>query len=268
EEGMYNEVLAHFAKDGYLIPDEEKGELLEKEKFWLSRECLLRYLRASKWVVATAIHRIEDTLRWRREYGLNDKITAKHVEPEAVTGKEILFGFDTCGRPASYMIPSRQNTTDPALQNEYAVWMMERSIDLMEPGVETVSLLINFAQRARHPNINQARAFLNILQNHYPERLGTALLLNIPFLVSAFMRIIMPFVDPVTRHKVKMNPQVVKDGLYEEDMLMREWWGGNREFEYVHEKYWPALVSSTEERVQGWMRRWRELGGGVGVREW
>jgi CRAL/TRIO, N-terminal domain len=44
QEPMYNEVLAHFTKEGYLLPNVEssEGALTEKEKFWLSRECLLR----------------------------------------------------------------------------------------------------------------------------------------------------------------------------------------------------------------------------------
>ena len=56
-----------------------------------------------------------------------------------MTGKEVLFGYDKKGRPAFYMIPSRQNTTDPGPQLQFAVWMLERAIDLMGPGVECVS---------------------------------------------------------------------------------------------------------------------------------
>lgn len=48
---------------------------------------LHRYLRASKWIVSTAIQRVEDTLKWRREYGLyDDRMSAAHVEPEVSVG--------------------------------------------------------------------------------------------------------------------------------------------------------------------------------------
>jgi hypothetical protein len=89
-------------------------------------------------------------------------MTAEHVEPEvrlsqtlqvalacffsrayskvlcekAVTGKMITFGYDTHRRPALYMIPSRQNTEDSPRQVEYAVWMLERALNLTGPGVE------------------------------------------------------------------------------------------------------------------------------------
>lgn len=39
-------------------------------------------MRASKWKVDVAIHRLEETLKWRAEYGIYDAVTAEHVEPE------------------------------------------------------------------------------------------------------------------------------------------------------------------------------------------
>jgi hypothetical protein len=136
EQKMYTEVLDHFTKPGYVLPDTENGEFMDVEKFWLSRECILRFLRATKWKVQDAIQRLEVTLKWRREFGIYDLVTADLVEPEAVTGKEILFGYDITGKPALYMIPSRQNTTEATRQIQYVFWMLERAIDLMEPGVE------------------------------------------------------------------------------------------------------------------------------------
>ncbi|KAF8968123.1 CRAL-TRIO domain-containing protein [Flammula alnicola] len=269
EQTMYDEVLAHFTKSDpeYSLPNIEKGELMDEEKFWLSRECILRYLRASKWKVPTAIQRLEATLKWRREFGLYDVVSASHVEPEAVTGKEILFGYDVTGKPAFYMIPSRQNTNEATRQIQFAVWMLERGVDLMEPGVENLALLINFGDRGKNPSISTALSVLHILQNHYPERLGLALIINVPFLVNAFFKVVMPLVDPITRQKVKFNPEIIKDGLFTSDMVMKEW-NGDHHFEYNHEKYWPDLVSMCEERVTAWMKNWRELGAEVGASEW
>ncbi|KAG8751243.1 hypothetical protein FRC12_012528 [Ceratobasidium sp. 428] len=198
QEKAYGIILKHYSSPSYLIPNiaAEKGALTEEEQFWLTRECLLRYLRASKWVLATTITRLDDTLRWRREYGLYDLITPEHVEPESLTGKEQLAGYDAERRPALYMLPSRQNTDESTRQLQFAVWMLERAIDVMGPGVENLDLLINFADRSKNPALGTARTMLNILQNHYPERLGLALIINVPMLVNLFFKAIMPFVDP------------------------------------------------------------------------
>ena len=44
----------------------------------------LRYMRATKWASSqAAIKRLEETLLWRREFGLYDeRFTPEHVEPE------------------------------------------------------------------------------------------------------------------------------------------------------------------------------------------
>ena len=109
---------------------------------------------------------------------------------------------------------------------------------------------------------------MSILQDHYPERLGRALILNVPFLVNAFYKLITPFIDPVVRAKMRFNPSVIEDNLFTADMVMKEWWGGDRDFEYVHEKYWPALLELCEKRRKAWREKWREIGGKVGLKEW
>lgn len=131
-----------------------------------------------------------------------------------------------------------------------------------------MTLLINYADKAKSPSLSTARAVLNILQDHYPERLGKALIIKIPFYVNAFFKLIMPFVDPVTREKIKFNPEVVKEGYFTPEMLMSGTWEGECDFEYEHEKYWPALVTLCEDRKRAWLQRWRALGATVGIEEW
>ncbi|KAH8100892.1 CRAL TRIO domain-containing protein [Cristinia sonorae] len=271
QQELYAEVLKHFDTEEYRIPgeeDDEAGKLKEVEKFWLSFECLLRFLRAVKWSSAdAAIKRLESTLKWRREFGWYDKITAEHVEPENVTGKADIFGFDVHGRPALYLTPSKQNTTESHRQVESTFFMVERLIDLMGPGVETLALMINFGDRGKSPSMNTSRTVLDILQSHYPERLGRALIINIPFIVNMFLKIIMPFVDPITREKIRLNPDVLGEGLFEADQLKKQF-GGDVEFEYVHEKYWPELLRMAGEMREKAFEKWKAMGAKVGLKEW
>ncbi|KAL1738097.1 CRAL-TRIO domain-containing protein, partial [Schizophyllum fasciatum] len=295
---MHKSVLEHFTAPDYELPPAPAGEklhgcdmgdkaeeygarrefgaqLIEEEKFWLTWECVHRYLRATKWKTDQAIQRLEATLRWRRAFGIYDLVNAKHVEPEArlietctpsgadlmlqgVTGKQVLFGYDAQRRPGLYLLPSRQNTDESPRQIHFVFWFLERTLELMGPGVESLALLINFGDRGKHPSMRTAMTVLYILQEHYPERLGRALIIRIPFLVSAFLKMIMPFVDPITRDKIRLNPSPVKEGLFAPEEIMSEAWGGKAEFEWKHEDYWPALIRMCDERREKWLKAWHE----------
>ncbi len=159
-----------------------KGGLLsDGERMWLTRECLLRYLRATKWHEKEAAKRLQDTLAWRRDYGV-EELTPDHISPENETGKQLVLGYDKHGRVCHYLNPGRQNTQPSPRQVQHLVFMVERVIDIMPPGQETLALLINFKQSKSRsntaPGIGQGREVLNILQTYYPERLGRALIIN------------------------------------------------------------------------------------------
>ena len=224
-----------------------------------------------------------------------------------MTGKEVAYGYDVQGRPALYLCPSRQNTAETVRQVEFVVFMLERCIDLMGPGVECVSHVLIFlvtrdahtsvlTQVARahdrlrsegrkvavdlavarcvyylssptHAELTQPLQVLHILQAHYPERLGRALIINVPWVLNAFYKLITPLVDPVTRDKMRFNPKVVQDGLFASDAVWKEF-GGAVDFQYEHKTYWPAFVQLAEERRARMMKRWQELGARVGLKEW
>ncbi|CAK7271670.1 Phosphatidylinositol transfer protein (PITP) [Sporothrix epigloea] len=243
------------------------GPLTDEDRFWLTRECLLRYLRATKWNEKEAAKRLQDTLTWRREYGVNG-LTAEHISPENETGKQVLLGFDKQGRVCHYLNPGRQNTDPSPRQVQHLVYMVERVIDIMPAGQETLALLINFktskSRTNTAPGISTGREVLNILQTHYPERLGRALIINVPWVVWGFFKLITPFIDPLTREKLKfnedMNQYVPSEQLWTEFL-------GKLDFEYDHEVYWPALTKMAAERRAERMARWEAGGKQVGELE-
>ena len=158
-------------------PNSSKEPINDQDRLFLTRDCLLRYLRATKWVVAAAAKRLSETLTWRREYGLLG-FTHDYISPENETGKQVILGYDNEARPCLYLNPSKQNTERTPRQLQHLFYNLERVIDLMGPGQESLSLLINFmdTRRGQGASIAQARETMNVLQNHYPERLGRALI--------------------------------------------------------------------------------------------
>jgi hypothetical protein len=92
----------------------------------------------------------------------------------------MLFGFDNFSRPCLYLIPSRQNTDPSPRQIQQLVYSLERAVDMMPQGVETLALLVDFkhSSNSKNPSAGTGKQVLHILQTHYPERLGKALVIN------------------------------------------------------------------------------------------
>ncbi|CAI4214787.1 unnamed protein product [Parascedosporium putredinis] len=248
---------------------EKSGPITDDERLWLTRECLIRYLRATKWHEKESEKRLHDTLAWRREFGA-DELTAEYISPENETGKQMLLGYDTEGRPCHYLSPGRQNTEPSHRQVEHLVYMVDRVIDIMPPGQETLSLMINFKQSKSRkytaPGLGLARECLNILQMHYPERLGRALIVNVPFMVWGFFKLITPFIDPRTREKLKFNEDMTQ--YVPSEQLWSEYQDqGKLDFDYDHAEYWPALSKMCEEKRKERKERWVAGGKQIGESE-
>ncbi|KAK4142479.1 CRAL-TRIO domain-containing protein [Dichotomopilus funicola] len=272
QQQKYDSLLTQ-AKSWTEIPIAQDGKptttpVTEVDKLWLTRDCLLRYLRATKWDEPSASKRLLETLAWRHTYGVN-ALTPEQISPENETGKQIILGFDKEARVCHYLSPGRQNTEASPRQVQHLVFMLERVIDLMPAGQETLALLINFqSSKSRSntaPNLSMAREVLNILQHHYPERLGKALIINMPWIVTGFFRLITPFIDPNTREKLKFNEDMAKYVPVEQ--MWSEFSTGKLEFEYDHEVYWPALQALCEEKREARRERWVKGGSQIGESE-
>lgn len=245
--------------------DADATPLDDNERLWLTRECLLRYLRATKWNSTQATARLRSTLLWRREFG-TEKLSAAYISPENEKGKQVQLGYDKAGRPCLYLLPQNQNTKPGPRQVEHLVYMLERTIDLHPPGQESLALLIDFRNTSSGgtPGLGIAKQVLDILQNHYPERLGRALLTHLPWYVSIFLKAINPFIDPITKEKIKYNEPLTDH--VPADQLMKAS-GGDIDFKYDHDVYWPALEKLAAERRAKRVERWEKAGKIIGESE-
>lgn len=229
-------------------------QLTESERKWASDMCLLRYLRARDWKIAKSVPMFTKTIEWRREFDV-ENIEPEQLEIESETGKNYLAPiFDKFGRPVVVMSPGRQNTDTYDRQMQYTVFNMERAIRRMDEskGIEQMVLLfdLNGFSLSTRPPLSVSKQFLDILSNHYPERLGVAFIIDAPWLFSAFWKLIRPFVNKKTRDKIifvsgNTDPKSKKYQAFAEyfDMSqMEKRFGGSSDFEYRHSEFWPALI--------------------------
>ncbi|KAH7924464.1 CRAL/TRIO domain-containing protein [Leucogyrophana mollusca] len=211
------------------------------EARWLSKpDTMPRYMRAAKWKFPDAQKRIKGTMEWRREFK-PELIVPDEVKVESETGKIILNGFDKDGRPILYMRPGRENTETGPRQLRHLVWCLERAKDFMPPGQESLVIIVDYKSTTlrTNPSISVARKVLTILQQHYVETLGRAIVVNLPMLLNFFYKGISPFLDPVTRDKMRFNPDLFE--LIPRSQLDADF-GGEFEYEFEPESYWKQIV--------------------------
>lgn len=210
---------------------------------WLNKpDTIPRYMRAAKWDLVDGKKRIEGTMQWRREFK-PELIPPEEVRVESLTGKIVINGFDKDGRPIIYMRPGLENTERSPRQLRHLVWCLERAKDLMPPGQESCVIVVDYKSCSlrTNPSISIARQTLVILQQHYVETLGRALVVNLPMILNFFYKGISPFLDPVTRDKMRFNPDLTE--LVPKEQLDAAF-GGDFEYEFEPSSYWEQIVAA------------------------
>lgn len=91
----------------------------------------------------------------------------------------------------NYFCSLFQNTNSPEGNVRHLVYLIENGILNLREGQEQMSWLIDFTGFSLNTNVSvkTARECINILQNHYPERLAVAFLYNPPRIFQAFWKV-------------------------------------------------------------------------------
>ncbi|KAI3806765.1 hypothetical protein L1987_22679 [Smallanthus sonchifolius] len=184
--------------------DKIKQKLGEEYSRCVCDQSISRYLRARSWNVKKAEKMLEASLIWRMNYK-PEEIRWEHVAAEAETGKLYRSSFmDKQGRSILVMRPRCQNSKSTRAQIKYLVYCMENAIFHLPPEQEQMVWLIDFhGFSMSNISIKSTKETARILQDHYPERLGLAVLYNPPKFFEPFWKVVKPFLEPKTTSKVK-----------------------------------------------------------------
>eukprot|EP01100_Stratorugosa_tubuloviscum_P004066 TRINITY_DN1_c3_g1_i1.p1 TRINITY_DN1_c3_g1~~TRINITY_DN1_c3_g1_i1.p1 ORF type:complete len:368 (+),score=167.60 TRINITY_DN1_c3_g1_i1:127-1230(+) len=190
----------------------ESGEPLSaKEIAFTNDACLCRYLRSRDWHLGKAHALLLGTLIWRREFH-PDEIDKNELIEEAASGKMYINSFDRFNRPVIYMKPRYDTTKDIDKKFKHLIHTLETATRLAETkGAEQMTWILDFSGASSmaggkgssmKDEIKLALQCLHAVQDHYPERLGNALVLFPPFMFSLMWKVISPFINQVTAKKI------------------------------------------------------------------
>ncbi|KAL5770169.1 hypothetical protein ACOSP7_014323 [Xanthoceras sorbifolium] len=210
------------------------GPITDKFPVLCSDESILRYLRARNWSTKKATKMLQETFKWRLQYK-PDKIRWEDIAQEAANVKVYRASYcDKFGRPVLIMRPSCQNASPAERQIKYLVYCMENAIMNLNPGMEQMLWLIDFQVWTMSSiSVRVTRETAHVLQAHYPERLGLAILYNPPKIFESFWTLVKPFLESKTYKKVSFvyseDPQSKKimETLFDMDNLETAFGGRN-----------------------------------------
>ncbi|KAJ6288455.1 hypothetical protein OIU76_024445 [Salix suchowensis] len=195
------------------------GPLSGRSLQFCTDSCLRRYLEARSWNVNKAKKMLEETLKWRATF-----------KPEEIRWHEV----------------AHEGVTENGILN-------------LADGQEQMSWLIDFTGWSLSTNIpiKTSRDCINVLQNHYPQRLAIAFLYNPPRIFEAFWKAVRYFMDPITSQKVKFVYPKKKESLelmqsyFDIENLPSEF-GGKASLEYDHEEFSRSMVEDDVRTAKFW----------------
>ncbi|KAK9929730.1 hypothetical protein M0R45_026816 [Rubus argutus] len=177
---------------------------------------LLKFLRARDYKVKDAFTMIKNTVRWRKEFGID----ALLEEDLGCEWDKVVFshGVDKEGHPVCYNVFGAfqnkelyQNTfTDEEKRSKFIKWriqFLEKSIRKFDFNPTATSTIVQVNDIKNSPGLfkrefnqvtNQA---LQLLQDNYPEFVAKQVFINVPWWYLAFNRMISPFLTQRTKSK-------------------------------------------------------------------
>ncbi|CAN4118347.1 unnamed protein product [Withania somnifera] len=189
---------------------------------------ILMFLKARNWHTRRSAKMLKETLIWRLE-NKPEMIRWDGIAQQAETGKVYKANyFDKYGRAVLVMRPGIPNPYSVEQQMKHLIYCMEKAILDLKPGQELMVWLIDFeGWNMSSISVKVTQETARMLQDHYPERLGLAILYNPPKMVK-------PFLEKRTYKKVRfvypddVHTQKVMEDLFDMDKLESSFGGNGR----------------------------------------
>ncbi|GMN65581.1 hypothetical protein TIFTF001_034645 [Ficus carica] len=177
---------------------------------------LLKFLRARDFKVKDALVMFKNTIRWRKEFGIEELLD----EDLGDDLEKVVFmhGTDKEGHPVCYNVFGEFQNKDLYQKTfsdqekrtrflRYRIQFLERSIRKLDfsPGCVCTIFQVNDLKNSPGPAKKELRIAtkqaLHLLQDNYPEFVAKQVFINVPWWHLAFYTMISPFLTQRTKSK-------------------------------------------------------------------
>ncbi|GIL70781.1 hypothetical protein Vretimale_3839 [Volvox reticuliferus] len=221
----------------------------------LTDKLLTRWIVARKGDIKAAAAMLEKHITWRRGPGRPVEEEHHGVQVNLQHKKVFLQGLDKTGRPIVLGVGARHRKFDSkedamafciyALDTAVAIGNSHDDWDGKLTGVFDLRNL-----GIKNADLTALQVMFELLQNHYPERLGRLFLYEAPMAFYALWRAVSPFVDPVTKTKINFvfakNAHEEFEKVFDLQLLPREL-GGEGDWHPIEEAHRKAMERAAKQ---------------------
>lgn len=260
--GLMDRIAKEISLAGPDIADSHYGDELFRAVGYDNPDILLlRWLRSRKWNVSATVHQIIETLKWRREWGVQDLVAKGEraiVQAEIATGKTYFMGHDRIGRPVCCIHPKEhikgQFTHEES--ERLTVFCVETYRKLLQPPIESVTVIFDMGGcDTKNMDFHQVKFLIHLLDNYYPDSLGVILILNFPWVLDKCWTIIKSWLNETVQKKIKFIRSAEELNEYVDlSVLPNRLGGAQPDFRYIpptdeDEKMYAAFRADKEGKA-------------------
>ncbi|MED6192015.1 hypothetical protein PIB30_006160 [Stylosanthes scabra] len=178
---------------------------------------LLKFLRARDFKVKDAFSMMKNTIRWRKDFGIDD-LMEENLGCHELDKVVFMHGFDKEGHPVCYNIFGEfedkelyKNTfSDEEKRQRFLRWriqLLEKSIRNLDFKPASISTIVQVNDLNNSPGLAKwelrqaTKEALHLLQDNYPEFAAKQVFINVPWWYLAVNRMISPFLTQRTKSK-------------------------------------------------------------------
>ncbi|KAF4686423.1 hypothetical protein FOZ60_005298 [Perkinsus olseni] len=204
----------------------------------------LRFAKARNGRLKDALKLIKEHVEFRRTYGPIENMRPHEDFPHALASKAWKFaGVTRCGHPfavfkAKNIVPKdiHGGLTEYIKYLAYNLDSLGKTADSIPGSDGKLVVLIDLEgwSVSRNADMSFARQFIRLAQDEFPERLYAGILVNCPFVFTAFWRVMKPCLDSQTKEKIDILGADFHDTLVsrflDKEQLEAEYGGTHRPY--------------------------------------
>ncbi|DBA67929.1 TPA: hypothetical protein ACH3X2_014131 [Trebouxia sp. C0005] len=216
-----------------------------------------RWLRAKGRNMDVAEEQIHVHAHWRQEFMPAGHIPENQVMNELASNKVYLQGCDAQGRTVFIVLAKQQEKGRPEETKRFICYTLDNAIAAADPvRNELCQFLCLFdlsGLRMKNLDVGALQAVFEVLQQHYPERLGELWFLNAPFIFWSLWRVVSPFIQANTKAKIKFLSGKDRERMLQEFIppdVLPQIYGGQAAMVPIEEAVHARLVREGLERAR------------------